>query len=192
MIAAGLGLTGLFLLKLAPASLSDFGLTRQPNKRIVGILLASLFLLLVAGAPFWAPVIPVDVVFPWDRSSLPFILGSSLALAGLVSLLPGPRIQALLLAGLMMPPIAQPLHAASATLPCEVSAGSMDESFFRAPEPFEFAGEAWSAKELPDGRLLVAMDGNYTTGGPDPVMRRRMVRLNDDGTIDPAFSLQAD
>jgi len=99
---------------------------------------------------------------------------------------------ALLLAGLMMPPIAQPLHAASATLPCEVSAGSMDESFFRAPEPFEFAGEAWSAKELPDGRLLVAMDGNYTTGGPDPVMRRRMVRLNDDGTIDPAFSLQAD
>jgi hypothetical protein len=47
------------------------------------------------------PVIPVDVVFPWDRSSLPFILGSSLALAGLVTLAPDSRFQALILAGLV-------------------------------------------------------------------------------------------
>jgi hypothetical protein len=97
LVAAGLALSGLFLLKLAPANNSNFG----PSRRAGLILLASLFLLVVAGAPFWAPVIPVAVVFPWDRSSLPFILGSSLAIAGLVSLVPEAHIQALLLAGLV-------------------------------------------------------------------------------------------
>ncbi len=101
LVAAGLGLTGLFLLKLDPARNGDSGQPRVRVKTTAGILLASLFLLLVAGAPFWAPVIPVAVVFPWDRSSLPFILGSSLALAGLVTLIPGPRLQGLFLAGLV-------------------------------------------------------------------------------------------
>jgi len=103
LVAAGLALTGVFLLKLAPGSNSEPGSSRlrMQRRRSGLILLVSLFLLLVAGAPFWAPVIPVAVVFPWDRSSLPFILGSSLALAGLVSLLPEPHIQALLLAGLV-------------------------------------------------------------------------------------------
>ena len=101
LIAAGFVLTGLFLVKLDSASGGDLTLSRLRAKRVVVILLASLFLLLVAGAPFWVAVIPVDVVFPWDRSSLPFILGSSLALAGLVTLVPWPRIQALLLAGLV-------------------------------------------------------------------------------------------
>ena len=101
LMAAGLVLTGLFLLKLAPARNGEPGQASLRNKRMAGILLASLFLLLVAGAPFWLPVIPVAVVFPWDRSSLPFILGSSLALASLVAFIPEPRIQALLLAGLV-------------------------------------------------------------------------------------------
>jgi hypothetical protein len=101
LTALGLVLTGLFLLKLDPARDGDSGQPGLKVKRTAGILLASLFLLLVAGAPFWAPVIPVAVVFPWDRSSLPFILGSSLALAGLVTLVPQPRIQVLFLAGLV-------------------------------------------------------------------------------------------
>ncbi len=101
LVAAGVGLTGLFLLRLDPARNASPGQPRLRAKATAGILLASLFLLLVAGAPFWAPVIPVDVVFPWDRSSLPFILGSSLALAGLVTLIPQPRLQGLLLAGLV-------------------------------------------------------------------------------------------
>jgi len=101
LVIAGFGLVGLFLIKLDPTRNEDFDQPRLRFKRTSGILLSSIFLLLVAGMPFWVPVIPVEVVFPWDRSSLPFIVGSSLALAGLVTLIPGLRFQALLLAGLV-------------------------------------------------------------------------------------------
>jgi hypothetical protein len=101
LVITGFGLGGLFLLKLDPSRDEDFDQHRLRFKRTAGILLVSLFLLLVAGIPFWLPVIPVEVVFPWDRSSLPFIVGSSLALAGLAALIPWRRGQALLLAGLV-------------------------------------------------------------------------------------------
>ena len=101
LVAAGFGLVGLFLLRLDSASQMDHNQVRLRIKKTVAILLVSLLLLLVAGVPFWVAVIPVDAVFPWDRSTLPFVLGSSLALAGLVTLIPGSRYQVLLLAGLV-------------------------------------------------------------------------------------------
>jgi hypothetical protein len=38
--------------------------------------------ILLAGIPFWITGIPVQLTFPWDRSTLPFMLGVSLLLSG--------------------------------------------------------------------------------------------------------------
>jgi hypothetical protein len=47
--------------------------------------------LFIAGGPFWLTDLEIGLVFPNDRFTLPFILGASLALAGLATLLPLPR-----------------------------------------------------------------------------------------------------
>jgi len=47
-----------------------------------------LFILLVAGWPFWLTGVPVSLGYPANRATLSFMLGVSLLLAGLFSLLP--------------------------------------------------------------------------------------------------------
>lgn len=47
-----------------------------------------LFILLVAGWPFWLTGVPVSLGFPANRATLSFMLGVSLLLGGLISLLP--------------------------------------------------------------------------------------------------------
>jgi len=47
-----------------------------------------IFILLVAGWPFWLTGVPVSLGFPANRATLSFMLGVSLLLAGLLSLLP--------------------------------------------------------------------------------------------------------
>jgi len=47
-----------------------------------------LFVLLVAGWPFWLTGVPVSLGFPANRATLSFMLGVSLLLGGLLSLLP--------------------------------------------------------------------------------------------------------
>jgi hypothetical protein len=42
--------------------------------------------LLAAGFPFWMVGIPVEVVFPWDRSTLPFMIGVSLVIYSLIAM----------------------------------------------------------------------------------------------------------
>jgi len=46
------------------------------------------FILLVAGWPFWLTGVPVSLGYPANRATLSFMLGVSLLLAGLLSLLP--------------------------------------------------------------------------------------------------------
>ncbi len=59
------------------------------------------YAMLIAGLPFWFAMVPLELDFPWDRSTLPFMLGACLALVGLVDALVRPRFQALLLALLL-------------------------------------------------------------------------------------------
>lgn len=55
--------------------------------------------MLIAGWPFWVTRIPVGLIFPNSRFTLPFVLGVCLAVVGLVSLLPGkPWLRNLVLA----------------------------------------------------------------------------------------------
>ncbi|MDR3572682.1 MAG: hypothetical protein P4L50_02370 [Anaerolineaceae bacterium] len=64
-------------------------------------VILGLFALLIAGWPFWITDISVNLSFPWDRATIPFILGASLLLAGLIALVFQPRLQGLVLAGIV-------------------------------------------------------------------------------------------
>ena len=48
----------------------------------------SVFALIVAGIPFWTTFLPVTLSFPRDRFTLPFMLGSSILVVGLIEALP--------------------------------------------------------------------------------------------------------
>ncbi|MCX8024072.1 MAG: hypothetical protein N3A60_02590 [Thermanaerothrix sp.] len=52
--------------------------------------------LLLAGWPFWLTALPVHFGFPYDRFTLPFMLGAACLLVGLVRLLPRPLPTAVL------------------------------------------------------------------------------------------------
>jgi hypothetical protein len=64
-------------------------------------LLVGLFALLVAGLPLWPASIRVELPFPWDRSTLPFMLGSCMTLVGLCGLIIQPEFQVVLIAALV-------------------------------------------------------------------------------------------
>lgn len=63
-------------------------------------ILLGAFAMLTAGWPIWVADVPLELAFPWDRSMLPFMLGTSLILAGLVDLLFDLRFRTLVVAGL--------------------------------------------------------------------------------------------
>ncbi len=56
------------------------------------------YAMLIAGLPFWFAMVPLELSFPWDRSTLPFMLGACLLLVGLVDALIRPQFQPALLA----------------------------------------------------------------------------------------------
>ena len=66
-----------------------------------GAVILGLFALLISGWPFWITDISVNLSFPWDRATIPFMLGASLVLAGLIALVFQPRLQGLILAGIV-------------------------------------------------------------------------------------------
>ncbi len=70
--------------------------------------------MLVAGWPFWITGLPLQLTFPWDRTTLAFILGASLFLAGLVHILPWRKLQAVILA--VMISLSVGLHFQNANL----------------------------------------------------------------------------
>ena len=41
--------------------------------------------LLIAGIPVWIPLLPLQIAYPWDRMTLPFIFGASLLLAAVLN-----------------------------------------------------------------------------------------------------------
>lgn len=53
--------------------------------------------MLLAGVPFWLTDLPVSLGFPANRATLPFIFGSTLVLAGIISLIPRQTLMTILL-----------------------------------------------------------------------------------------------
>ncbi|MCH7759577.1 hypothetical protein IID20_04435, partial [Patescibacteria group bacterium] len=58
------------------------------KKTVYSIMGLGLFILLVAGWPFWITGVPVSLAYPANRATLSFMLGVSLLLAGILALLP--------------------------------------------------------------------------------------------------------
>lgn len=58
--------------------------------------------LLVAGWPFWLTQLPIGLIYPNNRFTLPFMLGASLLMAGLLRLLPLRRWMHLALLGIFV------------------------------------------------------------------------------------------
>ncbi len=61
---------------------------RSANRDAFWAMGLGVFILLVAGWPFWLTGVPVSLGYPANRATLSFMLGVSLLLAGLFSLLP--------------------------------------------------------------------------------------------------------
>jgi hypothetical protein len=100
--------------------------------------------LVVAGLPFWAPGIPIETSFPWDRTTLPFMLGASLLAVGLVTLVLQRRFQMLALAVL-----------AALALGSHVQNAGVYRGEWQALSSF-FWQLGWRAPELKPGTILVS------------------------------------
>jgi len=61
---------------------------KSDKKDAYWVMGLGVFILLVAGWPFWLTGVPISLGYPANRASLSFMLGVSLLLAGLLSLLP--------------------------------------------------------------------------------------------------------
>ena len=61
---------------------------RSDNRDAFWAMGLGVFILLVAGWPFWLTGVPVSLGYPANRATLSFMLGVSLLIAGLLSLLP--------------------------------------------------------------------------------------------------------
>ncbi|MBN2550092.1 MAG: hypothetical protein JXB15_13090 [Anaerolineales bacterium] len=56
-------------------------------------VVVGLWAVLVAGLPVWVTDLHIELIFPWDRFTLPMMVGASILLAGLLSLLNRPARQ---------------------------------------------------------------------------------------------------
>ncbi len=83
---AALALVGLFLLLRASRSDSD---ERRWPRTALGLGLLGL---LLAGPPFWLTRLVIHLDYPNNRFTLPFLLGASLTVTGLIGLIPGRRL----------------------------------------------------------------------------------------------------
>jgi hypothetical protein len=68
------------------------------GKSALQFLGVGLACLLIAGLPFWVTEVPVEINFPWDRSTLPFMIGSGMLLIGLLGIILQPHYQVIILA----------------------------------------------------------------------------------------------
>lgn len=74
------------------------------SARRSGLPLISLgaYALLIGGWPFWATGLRIELAFPWDRFTLPMMLGVSLLLVGLLELLIRSRRLKIILMGILV------------------------------------------------------------------------------------------
>jgi hypothetical protein len=77
--------------------------TAQHNKLSKPLypILLGLFMLPFAGIPFWATGLTISLAHPASRFTLPFMLGVSLILAGLIELIPQTALRSIVLAALI-------------------------------------------------------------------------------------------
>lgn len=85
-----------YLLKRKPKITSD----QNPGRWALPAIGIGLFTMFVAGWPFWLTGLQIGLVYPVSRFTLPFIMGVSLFMAGLLGLIPGKQWIKLVVLGL--------------------------------------------------------------------------------------------
>jgi hypothetical protein len=64
--------------------------TKSSKKRsswAVQAILTGIYALFIGGWPFWSTNLPIELRFPWDRFTIPMILGTSLLFVGIIELI---------------------------------------------------------------------------------------------------------
>ena len=74
----------------------------QSKKRLWAIqaILLGLYALIIAGLPVWVTNLKIALFFPWDRFTMPMMIGASFLLVGLIELLTWKRLQTAILVGI--------------------------------------------------------------------------------------------
>lgn len=74
----------------------------RAGREIAQPILLSFWALFIAGWPVWVTDLRLELTFPWDRFTLPLMLGATLLLAGLIDLLPARRMAKLAVVALLI------------------------------------------------------------------------------------------
>ena len=74
-----------------------------------------LYALVIAGLPVWVTNLKIALFFPWDRFTMPMMIGASILLVGLIELLTWKRLQSAILVGIAVG-IAAGMHFQTALL----------------------------------------------------------------------------
>jgi hypothetical protein len=104
----------------------------------------------LGGAPFWATQLPITLAFPWDRFMLAFAFGSSILLAGLISLVRWRRLQVSALVVLI-----------SLAVGFHIYNGTSYRREWAAQRAF-FWQLAWRAPALQPGTMVMSADLPFT------------------------------
>jgi hypothetical protein len=118
----------------------------SPDRWPFVAILSGLFLFLICGWPFWITKVPLELVFPWDRTILSFMLASSFWIVGLVDLFFRPKMQPLILAVLLTFTVA--FHYFNARV-YENEQKKIQQYFWQL---------SWRIPELKPGTLLLTQD----------------------------------
>ena len=68
-----------------------------PRSDAIALIITGFAAMLLAGVPFWLTDLPVSLGFPANRATMPFMLGSTLVLVGIISLMPRQTLATILL-----------------------------------------------------------------------------------------------
>lgn len=98
----------------------------------------------VGAVPFWIPLVRLELSFPWDRSTLAFLFGSSLFMAGVIELALHRRVQLLAVAGLAALAVGVQMRSA---IEYRWEARAMNAYFWQM---------AWRMPDLETGTILVS------------------------------------
>jgi hypothetical protein len=103
IIAATLVLFILYFSRL-DLTIPDAGTTQESTSYTPAsqAVLLGIWAVLSAGFPFWVSYLPIEIRFPFDRFTLPFIFGVSMLLGGLAALILRTHLQKAILIGLMI------------------------------------------------------------------------------------------
>jgi hypothetical protein len=106
-IVVVLALLVIFYLSRLDREMEDFP-KKQPissrMRRLFGLPLVLLgtYALLIGGWPFWATGLRIELAFPWDRFTLPMMLGVSLLLVGLLEVIFRAPLPKIILIGILV------------------------------------------------------------------------------------------